>query len=256
MLFLKCQTILTMNEIIKKYEKDKFQGFEAADRPTTGLALIFDISGFTNFFNKPDLQSYITKYINQIIECVEITIYGGVDYWTAEPEDLESLNLKPSLRKFLGDGMLYIWEDSENKISKDFKLDLLNRLWNLQTFFEKVNEKLYDDIPIGDLPKTIKFGIAQGTIYRLLEADGSQDFIGPCINLASRLVKYCPEINFICSARLDLEKKGLEEQGYFKVIAKELKSFENEIVIIDKDDYTKLAEEDKKRLFKEIQKVI
>lgn len=243
-----------MAKLEKKHEKEKFQGFKAADRPTTGLALVFDISGFTNFFNKPDLQSYITKYINEIIECVETTIYGGFDYWTDTPEELPPLPLKPSLRKFLGDGMLYIWEDSDNKISGDpyFKLELLNRLWNLQRYFQTVNEKLYDDIPIGDLPKTIKIGIAQGTVYRLIEEDGSQDFIGPCINLASRLVKYCPEINFICSARLDISKKDLDQEGYCKIIALELKSFENEIVIVDKNDYQKLIEEDRDRLFKEI----
>jgi class 3 adenylate cyclase len=238
-------------------EKNKFQGFEEADRPTVGLALIFDISAFTNFFNKPDLQLYITKYINHIVECVEITIYGGVDYWTNTPEELAPLDIKPSLRKFLGDGMLYIWEDDENKISKDsnLKVELINRLWNLQNWFYRVNERLYDDVPIGDLPNTLKFGIAQGTIYRLSENDGNQDFIGPCINLASRLVKYCPNINFICSARLDLNKETLEEEGFFKIIAKELRSFENEIVFIDKSDYSNLSPEDKERLFKEIKKV-
>jgi hypothetical protein len=237
-------------------EKNKFQGFQKADRPTTGLALIFDISGFTNFFNKPDLQFYITKYINHIIECVEICLYGGYDYWTQGPTDTDPLSLKPSLRKFLGDGMLYIWENMEDEPPESyFKIILVNRLWMLQTYIEKINNNLYNDIPIGDLPKTIKFGLAQGSIYRLTETDGGIDFIGPCINLASRLVKYCPELNFICSARLDLDKKAMEDEGYFKIIAKELRSFENEIVIIDKNDYSKLKKEDQDRLFKEIKKI-
>ncbi|HTI61650.1 hypothetical protein [Mucilaginibacter sp.] len=235
-------------------EKNKFQGFKDAGRPTTGLALIFDISGFTNFFNKPDLQFYITKYINHIIECVEINIYGGDDYWNGESEKTEPLLTKPSLRKFLGDGMLYIWEDKKSNSfnAHGFKTVLINRLWLFQKNIEKVNEQLYDYIPIGDLPQKIKFGIAQGTIYKLSEANGSYDFIGPCINLASRLVKYCNEINFICSARLDFDNADLEKYGYFKVIAKELKSFENEIVVIDANDYSELTDIDKGRLFKEI----
>lgn len=234
--------------------KDKFQGFKTAERPSIGLALIFDISGFTNFFNKPDLQLYITKYINQIIECVEITIYGGVDSWTNDPEELEPLPLLPSMRKFLGDGMLYIWEDDNVKTLTNsyLKIDLINRLWNIQKYFSKINQKLYEEIPIGDLPKTVKFGIAQGTLYRLNEKEGDEDYIGPCINLASRLVKYCPDINFICSARLDLAKKDLEEYNYLRIIARELRSFENEIVIIDRKDYQSLTEEDRERLFKEL----
>jgi hypothetical protein len=55
-------------------EKNKFAGFTTADRPVLGVALIFDIAGFTNFFNKPDLQYYITTYINHVIECVEVCI--------------------------------------------------------------------------------------------------------------------------------------------------------------------------------------
>lgn len=118
--------------------------------------------------------------------------------------------------------------------------------------FQKINRKLNEHIPVGDLPNTIKFGIAQGTIFKLTEKDGTLDCIGPCINLASRLVKYCPEINFIASARLDLPKDELEKNRYFKIIAKELRSFENEIVIIDKNDFSDVNDNDKERLFKEL----
>jgi hypothetical protein len=158
------------------------------------------------------------------------------------------------MRKFLGDGMLYVWEDNDGKIftKTNFKVALLNRFWNLQCFFHKINKHLYEDIPIGDLPKSLKIGVAQGTIYRLNESADSHDYIGPCINLASRLVKYCPEINFICSARLDIKKEDIEENKYLKIIALELRSFENEIVLIDQDDYSKVSDADKKRLFKEI----
>ncbi|WP_158824752.1 hypothetical protein [Mucilaginibacter lacusdianchii] len=236
-------------------EKERFAGFKEANNPTLGLAMIFDVSGFTNFFNKPDLQYYITDYINHVIECVEITIYGGIDYWTTYPEKLKSLQ-KPSLRKFLGDGLLYIWEENDTAYLKNskFKIDLINRVWNLQTYFKEVNKKLHEIIPIADLPKSIKFGLAQGTVYKLSEADGGQDYIGPCINLASRLVKYCPEINFICSARLNLPLQDISNNGYMKIIANEIRSFEYEIVIIDQDDYLSLKEEDKARLFKELEK--
>lgn len=235
-------------------EKRKFSGFKAAGSPTLGVALIFDLSGFSSFFNKPDLHLYITKYINHIIECVEINIYGGEDYWSKTPEKLSPLSLKPSMRKFLGDGVLYVWENnaSDTLNETDFKKYLLNRLWNLQKNFSKINAKLYEEVPTADLPKAIKFGIAQGTLYKLTEEDNSEDYIGPCINLASRLVKYCAEINFICSARVDLKRELVEKNGYFKIIAKELRSFENDIVIIDKNDYSRVPDADKKRLFKEI----
>ncbi|MBN7799506.1 hypothetical protein J0A67_01470 [Algoriphagus aestuariicola] len=235
--------------------KEKFEGFKSAERPTIGLALVFDISGFTNFFNKPDIHYYVTDYINQIINCVETNIFGGLDFWSNEEEDeIDALDAKPILRKFLGDGMLYVWEDNDEGILSvpDIKIDLINRLWNIQLKFDKINKRLNETIPIGDLPNSIKFGIAQGTIFKLTEVNGTIDCIGPCINLASRLVKYSHEINFIASARLNLPKQKLEENGYFRIIAKELRSFENEIVIIDKNDYENVNLADKKRLFREL----
>jgi len=237
--------------------KNKFPGFEAAQRPSMGLSMIFDISGFTNFFNKPDIHHYMTEYINHIIECVEITIWGGDNYWMETERDYETLNelpLKPFMRKFLGDGMLYVWEDNEERLlsDKDFKVQLINRLYNLQLHFAEVNRRLQEDIPIGDLPEKIKFGLAQGSIFKLLDSNGNEDCIGPCVNLASRLVKYCPEINFIASARLNLPKKSLKDNGYCKIIARELRSFENEIIIIDEGDYNNVSIDDKERLFKEL----
>lgn len=213
-----------------------------------------------------------------------MNIFGGKDYWNyenipaevtpaeatpagdselssdkdshtdVEHELTDPMEHQPSMRKFLGDGMLYVWEDNEERILSDteFKIEFINRLWNLQLNFSKINKRLQETIPIGDLPSTVKFGIAQGTIYKLIENDNTIDFIGPCINLASRLVKYCPEINFIASARLDLPKDELSKYGYFRIIAKELRSFENEIVIIDRDDYTNVETVDQARLFEEL----
>jgi class 3 adenylate cyclase len=234
----------------------KFPGFKSAERPSVGLALIFDISGFTNFFNKPDIHFYMTDYINSVIDCVETVIWGGTDIWSGDtPEEAPPLIIKPIMRKFLGDGMLYVWEDDESKTlsNSNFKFFLINSLWNLQLNFKKINKGINEYIPIANLPKNIKIGMAQGSIFKLIENDGSVDCIGPCINLASRLVKYCPEINFVASARMNLNKKELAKYGYFKIIAKELKSFEDEIIIVDKKDYDKVNEVDRERLFEELE---
>lgn len=240
---------------------NKFSGFRSAERPSTGLALVFDVSGFTNFFNKPDIQDYITNYINSIIDCVEICIWGGEAFWVDKGDnarEVPPMDIKPSLRKFLGDGVLYVWEEDERKLlSKGaVKVSLLNMLWNVQDGMNVINNSIMEYMPIADLPRTIKFGIAQGSIYKLTENSGDIDYIGPCINLASRLVKYCPGLNFMASSRLKIGKEYLDRHGYIKIIAKELRSFEKEIVIIDKDDYERLSPEEKERLFEEIPAVI
>lgn len=222
-----------------------------------GLCLIFDISGFTRFSNIPNVNSYLVDYINHVIECVEVNIYGGEDYWNNGDHKTTALQHFPSLSKFLGDGMLYIWEEESNDSflsTPKFKVELLNRLWNLQKNFVKINEKLCRDInmPVSDLPPLIKFGIAQGDLDTLEDNNGNLDFIGACINLASRLVKYCPKINFIASSTLDLPLETLSHLGYFRIIATSLRNFENQIVIIDTQDYQGLLKKERKRLFKEL----
>ena len=236
---------------------EKFSGFKSAERPSTGLALVFDVSGFTNFFNKPDIQDYITVYINQIIDCVETCIWGGEAFWIPEGDkarEMPTMSIKPTLRKFLGDGMLYVWEDDDKKrLAKDsVKVNLLNKLWNIHNNMSSINRMIRDYMPVADLPSTLKFGLAQGSIYKLTENDGSIDYIGPCINLASRLVKYCPDLNIIASSRLNLKSDTLEEHKYIKVIAKSLRSFEREIVIVDKGDYEKLSPDKKESLFEDL----
>jgi class 3 adenylate cyclase len=218
---------------------------------------VFDVSGFTNSFNKPDIQDYITDYINQIIDCVELCIWAGEAFWIEEGNDareLDSMVIKPAMRKFLSDGMLYVWEDDEEKsLSKDdVKINLLNALWNIQIRMGKINSKIRDYMPVADLPKAIKFGLAQGSIYKLTENDGSIDYIGPCINLASRLVKYCPDLNFIASSRLKIDKKFIKKYGYIKVVAKALRSFDEEIVIVEKSDYEGLDSNERERLFEDL----
>jgi hypothetical protein len=89
-------------------------------------------------------------------------------------EVLTGLTAKPIMTKFLSDGMLYVWEDTtDGVLSKaSFKILLCNRLWNIQRSFATINAVLNETIPVGDLPSAVKFGMAQGTICKLLENNG------------------------------------------------------------------------------------
>jgi len=137
--------------------------------------------------------------------------------------------------------------------STDFITNLCNRLWNIQGFFDNIRKKCAEDIPVYELPQGIRFGLARGTVYELTNRKTRQhEYIGFCINLASRLQKYCSELDFIASARTEIPKSVLDKYGYIKIIATKLKGFPKEIVIVDKDEYARLAEEIKSDLFESI----
>ena len=141
-----------------------------ASKAKNGLELIFDLERFSKFFNQPDVQDYIPKFLNHIFNSISIVINGGNAYWYNEVE-LRSISplLNPIHQKFMGEGGLYIWTPS--KESGDFTIDFItqlsNRLWDLKNHFDAVLKSCADDVPVYELPRRIRFGLARGTIYEL-----------------------------------------------------------------------------------------
>ena len=132
-------------------------------------------------------------------------------------------------------------------------ITLCNRLWELQNNFSVLLQKCSDDIPVFELPKGIRFGLARGTVYELTNRKTRErEYIGFCINLASRLQKYCPDLTFTASARVGIPETTLEKDSYIKVVATKLRGFPKEIIILDKSDYNKLTPEVKQDLFESI----
>lgn len=221
-----------------------------AGNPINALVLIFDLGGFSRFFSQPDVQQYVPKYLNKIFNCVTIVIHGGTNWWAEKPIRLGPLQ-SPIHQKFLGDGALYIW--NLNEFSPSNVVALANRLWNLKTAFVKVLGTCSEEVPVVDLPDKIRFGLSAGSVYKLTYLDSTQtEYIGYPINLASRLQGYCRDLGFIASARLNLPPKDLSDNGYIKVIAKNLKGFPKEIVIVDGNEYRRLDEITREQLFDSI----
>src|SRR5260221_6198693 len=95
--------------------------FEAkASRAMNGIALVFDLEGFSAFFNQPDVHNYVPRYLNHVLEAVTRCYAGGDIYWADDPngEKLEA----PIHQKFMGDGGLYVWipPASDEDFSQDF----------------------------------------------------------------------------------------------------------------------------------------
>ena len=151
----------------------------------------------------------------------------------------------------MGDGAMYLWAAEKSEaFTENFIYLLCNRLWNLKTEFNEVVKKSHDQVPVTDVPRRIRFGLARGTIYELKRRNSQQrEYIGFCINLASRLQKYCPDLGFIASARIGIPESKLKENGYIKVVAKQIKGFPREIVIVDSDEFENLNSDIKSQYF-------
>lgn len=234
-----------MNTLIKDFNP-------TTSLPEKALVMLFDLEGFSKFFNQPDVHDYVPKYLNAIFNSINLCIEGGDAYWR-----LKNLRKtpyaplpKPMHVKYLGDGGMYVW--SYNDLKTGDIVSLINRLWILANNFNKINLRAGEEVPVFETPKRIRFGIAAGSVYKLTYKDSElEEYIGYCINLASRLQSYCREIGFIVSARLEVSNFLLQEFDYKKVVATQIKGFPSEIIIIDRNDYNNLDKTTKETLFKE-----
>lgn len=241
----------------KKTTAPKLIFRDQAGMAREAFVLVFDLEGFSNFFSQPDVQEYVSRYLNRIFDAVSRNIYGGIYYWGDDNEKDKTLSsfLEPTHVKFLGDGALYIWTFKKGERDR-YRTDILyfiNRCWNLKNSFLKIVERCSEDVPVADLPRRIRFGFASGSVNKLTYRYSDRtEYIGYCINLASRLQSYCRELGFIASARIRFSNKIIQEHNYHKVWVKKLLGFPKEQVIVDKQEYEKLSASTKKELFEEI----
>ena len=232
--------------------KSTFRFAPATSPPLRAVTMIYDLEGFSDFFSTPDVQDYVPTFLNHVSSAISICIFGGLTYWHRKPDHVGALDLRVVHEKFLGDGSLYILLPPEGQSNfKETHINwLCNRLWNLRTRFHRVLESILEDVPITTIPRNIRIGIARGTLYELRSSDQTTtEYIGWCVNLASRLQRYCPQLGFIASARIKMSKADMEKHGYCRVIATKLKGFRGEYVLVDKQEFGELAAEVRDDLF-------
>ena len=216
----------------------------------SAVVLVYDLEGFSRFVNHPDVARYIPRFLNYVSNAMQTVVFGGHPYWT-ETGDYEPV-AAPVHEKFLGDGALYLWTGTE----KHFVRDLCNRLRDLRTNFHEIVRQATDIVPITEVPRQVRFGIARGDVYELRRNDDaaklqSREYVGMCINLASRLQNYCPDVRLTISARAGMNESTRDKNDYVRVIAKRIKGFTPEYVILDRAEYEALSRATREKYFTE-----
>jgi len=224
-----------------------------ASYPKNAVALLYDLEGFSRFFNQPDVQDYVPAFLNHVSAAIGVNLFGGEAYWVQNNAIIDPLKIQVAHEKFTGDGALYILLPPDG--TADFPVGTLqhlcNRLWTLKSRFDAVVSRALEMVPVVEVPRKVRFGLSRGSVYELRTSDTSDsEYIGFSLNLASRLQKYCPEVGFIASARLMLSDRDIAKHGFVKVVATQLRGFQDEIVLIDRVEYEALPDDIRNRLFK------
>ncbi len=139
-------------------------------QPCEVLAAIIDLRGFSQFCEKPSIESpYTCGLMHSFYQAVR---HSYIKY-------------PPELLKFLGDGVLALWETTaeDREVAIDIclsgSLDIHNQ-WQVVRRSSQFTHGAPEEVAIG-----ISFGLAS----RLPEVG---DYIGRPINIASRLSSVCP----------------------------------------------------------------
>jgi hypothetical protein len=212
--------------------------------PVNALAAIFDLQGFTHFCTQVDPHLAVPSFLDHFLTW----LFAKVKQTCIEEEVEEGYKIylePPFFAKFLGDGILFLWDterkdDTEinNIVSSCQRVSMHYR----DQFWPTIKEK------VSYAPTALRCGIARGTIYSIGNGD---DFVGPCINLASRLQK-------LSNLTFAFSRKGFDFEKYMPVnrseryFVKEVQIRgigESELVCVLKEEYESLPE-DEKRKFK------
>ena len=96
------------------------------------------------------------------------------------------------------------------------------------------------------MPRRIRFGLTRGSLIELSAPNNTKEYIGYCINLASRLQKHSGEAGFLASPRiLPGEYRWFTRHEFTKVKPHGLPGIRNELVYIDKDDLVEVQKQNK-----------
>lgn len=216
-------------------------------RPTDAIAAMFDLEGFTNFSKQIEPHLSVPLFLNQFLDWLLKDIKKEM---TQEiiGKGARLYGPLPFFVKFMGDGLLVIWDASKTDLVGQRNI-VLSAYQNCRhytsTFLPKIKHKVVDPPPI------LRCGLARGTVYSV---GNGNDYVGSCINMAARLQKL-PGTTFAFNRR-GFILEGDDLASFFKnqIIIKHVSIRgigDNELIAITKTEYNSMKASDKKQ-FKEI----
>ncbi|HJR09308.1 MAG TPA: hypothetical protein VJ842_18760 [Pyrinomonadaceae bacterium] len=209
------------------------------------LAAFYDLEGFTSFSNQVDSHLVIPEFLKRFIEWLFTTL--AEVFKEGESEDrVRVVGSLPFFSKFLGDGILFLWDTDYSGNQNGIK-NIILRLHRITALY---TQKFLPEVRkhVSKPPHKLRCGIARGQVISI--GDGN-DYVGSCINIAARLQKLS-HLTFAVSRR-GFDLSG-EEQKFLKSLI--LKKVElrgigsEELVYIKEDEYQGLRTSERK-FFKE-----
>lgn len=205
------------------------------------IAAVFDLEGFTNFCKQIEPQLSVPIFLSEFLDW----FFDEIRKETCREEFEEGYQLwhpLPFLAKFMGDGLLLLWDISDVGTTQQHNLiTSLNEIANHYSskFLPQMKKR------VSDVPTALRCGVAKGTVYSV---GNGNDFVGPCINLAARLQKL-DGLKFSFARRgFNPEKQWQDSQNILKRWVLKKVSIrgmgDGELVYVRKTEFVALSEAD------------
>lgn len=211
------------------------------------LAAFFDLEGFTNFCGQVDshlvIPEFLSRYLNWLFKTLAEEFRESADENT-----VQLWGCLPFYAKFLGDGILFLWATDR---CSGFP-GKVNIAQSLLTITDAYTSRFLVDIrkAVSNPPGRLRCGLAIGQIISI---GGGADYVGSCINVASRLQKLS-NLSFAISRRgFDLNEVPDQEgslRSFLVLKQTAVRSIgQKELVYIRKDEFEVLSPSEKQEFF-------
>lgn len=234
-------------------EKNNFESFteeilglgkiDIKSDTVNALSVMFDLDGFTNFCKQIDPHLAVPEYLNEFLKWIFKEIRVELTN-SKHPEGYEAWATLPFLSKFLGDGILFLW--NTDSMSDD---EIQNIVISMHEICQKYRGEFLPSISskIISPPSKLRCGIARGAIYSV---GNGNDFVGPCINVSARLQKL-NSLSFSFSRRgINPSDMSANYSKLFVVKKVDIKGIgSEELVCILKSEFDKLEKVDKSKFY-------
>ncbi len=207
------------------------------------LAAVFDLEGFTEFCSQLDPHLVVSEFLATFLDWLFKKIASEC---TMEPRDGDVLlwNQFPYYAKFLGDGVLFLWDTATMRPPAEVGNVVVSLCRTIEAYQTELLPR-WNQI-IADPPKRLRCGIARGEVFSV-GTDG--DCVGPCINLAARL-QNLSGLSFAVALRgLDRESCfGIHWQQRFVPKLIEIRGIpRRELVLVERAEFDRLSETQKSK---------
>jgi class 3 adenylate cyclase len=225
------------------------------------FAVIFDLEGFTSFCSQREPHKIVPRFVREF----RSWLFDEISTQLQQPrQELGDRRIglaapPPFFAKFLGDGFLFLWqsdfdimkaelpagctdEEVENELGGDLS-NIITVLVDVQRRYSNFYDESAEHY--NNVPARLRCGAAVGAVCAI---DSGIDYVGPCINQASRLQK-------LGSLSMAIDTVGLprldEDSILRKALHKErvaIRGASSTIALVHDDEWKAIGEQEQYRL--------